>query len=81
MERRNTQRTRIMKGGKLVSLQHASAVDCIVRNISVKGACLELFTALSVPEELELSFDAFRTVRRCRVRWRTAKELGVAFDT
>ena len=81
MERRNTQRTRVVKGGKLVSRQHASTVDCTVRNISIQGACLELVTTVSMPEELELSFDAFRTIRRCRVKWRTAKELGVAFDT
>jgi hypothetical protein len=79
MERRNPPRTRVLKGGKLIFNQHASVIDCTVRNLSNNGACLQLVTTLSVPEEFELSFDSFRTVRHCRVRWRTAEKLGVAF--
>ena len=80
MERRDTPRTRVIKKAKLISHQDASAVDCTVRNLSNKGACLELVTTASIPGELALSFDSFRTIRRCLVKWRTAKELGVAFD-
>lgn len=81
MERRKTPRTRITKGGKLISRQQASPIDCTVSNVSNSGACLELATTASMPEELELSFDSFRTIRHCRVKWRSAKKLGVAFAT
>jgi hypothetical protein len=33
-----------------------------------------------VPEYFELTFELGRTRRPCRVIWRTADELGVAFE-
>ena len=79
MERRNLGRTRVLKGGKLIFNRSASVIDCTVRNLSNRGACLELVTTLGVPEEFELSFDSFRSVRQCLVKWRTGQKLGVVF--
>jgi PilZ domain len=79
MERRNTVRMRVLKGGKLSFDRVGSTIDCTVRNLSNRGACLELGTIMCVPEEFDLSFDSFRSIRHCRVRWRTGKKLGVAF--
>ncbi len=81
MERRNTTRTRVLKGGKLIFNRSSSVIDCTVRNLSNRGACLELVTTLRVPEEFELSFDSFRSARHCRVTWRTGRKLGVAFNS
>jgi hypothetical protein len=79
MEQRERQRTLILKGGKLMFNQQDSLVDCTVRNLTNRGACLLVQTTIGVPREFDLSFDSFRTVRRCYVKWRTESRLGIAF--
>ena len=34
----------------------------------------------ALPPNFELSFDKFRTARKCRLIWRDAAFLGVAFE-
>jgi hypothetical protein len=33
-----------------------------------------------LPPDFELTFDSFRTIRRCRVIWRQGDVVGVAFQ-
>ena len=63
MERRHIGRTRVFKGGKILN-GNAFRLDCVVRNLSNDGACIEVASTVSVPDEFELSFDSSRTVRR-----------------
>jgi hypothetical protein len=34
-----------------------------------------------LPLNFDLSFDGFRTIRRCRMVWREGNFLGAAFET
>ena len=43
-EQRNQSRQRVFKAGKIVVKQGASVFDCIVRNLSDDGACVDLGT-------------------------------------
>jgi hypothetical protein len=78
-EQRNQSRQRVFKAGKIVVKQGASVFDCIVRNLSDDGACVDLGTTLGVPDCFVLNIEADRTSRLCQVVWRTERRIGVRF--
>ena len=78
-ERRDVQRTRIVRSAKIIAPRRASVIHCTVQNITSGGACLKLANTYGVPETFELTFELGRTRRPCRVVWRTADQLGVTF--
>jgi len=79
-ERRQAPRTRVLKAAQLIFDPHCSVIDCIVCDLSIGGACLQMPNPAGLPEAFELSFDSFRSARRCRVRWRTENNIGVSFS-
>jgi hypothetical protein len=78
-ERREIQRTRVLRTVQLHIPGHANAVESSVRNLTAKGAGLTIYTAI-LPLTFYLSFDAFRTMRLCRLIWRRNDKVGVMFD-
>lgn len=76
-ERRHIHRTRVFKAAKLFG--DACTADCLVQDISVDGARLVLVSTASIPDTIDLSFDGARTLRSCRVVWRSPMEIGVQF--
>jgi methyl-accepting chemotaxis protein len=76
-ERRRVRRTQTYKCAK-ISL-NGSLRDCVVRNISSLGARLALVSTAYIPDEIFLTFDNARTLRTCRVAWRSTTEIGVEF--
>jgi hypothetical protein len=79
-DRRDVQRTKVLRNAKIIAPRRASVIHCTVQNITSGGACLKLANTSGVPEHFELTFELGRTRRPCRVIWRTADELGVAFE-
>ena len=59
-----------------------SAITCIVRDLSISGAALDVTSSANIPEHFILSFraDADGRHMRCRVVWRNEDRIGVAFD-
>ncbi len=55
-----------------------SKIDCIIRNISVGGAKLEVASVTDIPNTFDLLVPG-RPPHPCRVQWRAMKELGVSF--
>jgi len=53
---------------------------CVIRDVSLGGACLELDGAIAVPETLDL-VPAYSDARACRVTWRADGRLGLEFQT
>jgi len=53
---------------------------CIVRDLTNHGACLQLPSTADLPDEFDLTFDAGRTLRKCRVAWQTLTNVGVSFE-
>jgi hypothetical protein len=53
-------------------------VGCIVRNVSDGGARLEVASVRGVPDAFDLLVPKHRP-QRCRVAWRSLKEIGVEF--
>jgi len=80
-ERRSIGRTRIAKGAVLFFSGQIGVRSCGVTDITNRGACLRTQDLSVLPVNFDLSFDNFRTIRRCRLIWRDGDSLGVAFDT
>jgi PilZ domain len=77
-ERRRAKRIRTLKSGRIVIDPNMSALDCIVRNLSPRGALL-LVPSIAVPDNFELVFSASRARHECRVAWRASDRVGVEF--
>ena len=77
-ENRTSQRQRILKGARIVLANGSSTIDCTVRNLSDRGAKLQVTSIVGIPDTFQLMVpNAPR--RACRVVWRKANELGVVF--
>jgi hypothetical protein len=77
-ERRAGVRCRVLKGAKLI-LGTASILDCLVHNLTNRGATIEIANAADLPENLSMTFDGGRTIRPCRLAWRKSGQIGVQF--
>ena len=54
-------------------------IDCLVRNISVTGAALEVSSQYGIPEEFNLVVPADGLNLPCHIVWRQDYRIGVAF--
>jgi PilZ domain-containing protein len=79
MEQRRQTRSRTLKSARILFNDHRSVIDCTVRNLSPTGACLNVASALGIPERFDVMFDADQSVRACRMVWHKEKQLGVEF--
>jgi hypothetical protein len=78
-ERRKHQRLRVFKSVKLV-FGNASVLDCVVRDLTTVGARLEIPNTIDLPQVFEMTFDGGRSIRSCRLVWRTSSGTGVEFS-
>jgi hypothetical protein len=78
-ERRKFQRTNVQKAARIIAARCHQLIGCTVLNVSMSGAEIIVANAADVPNEFELTFDAARTMRPCRVAWRTENRIGLAF--
>jgi hypothetical protein len=79
-ERRRALRKRALMAAKIAFRDHHAAIDCVVRNISTTGACLETASPVGVPEAFDLVLERDHSSYPCRVVWRSEKRIGVAFQ-
>jgi len=79
-ERRNVARTRVLRNAEIILNDRGTVVHCTLLDVNRGGARLSLGSTYTISEAFELTFDNARTRRRCRVMWRTATQLGIAFE-
>jgi hypothetical protein len=79
-EHRIDRRLRTLKAGT-ISFSHAGGIDCVVRNLSATGACLEVDSPVGFPDEFTLVIKTDNVTRPCQVAWRKAKRVGVRFQS
>ncbi len=79
IENRIAQRSRVLKDGKIVTLDFQSVIDCCVRDISATGARIKCLHAAKVPGEFRLMMPGDNTIRDARVVWRREALLGIIF--
>ncbi|MBO6720158.1 MAG: PilZ domain-containing protein [Enhydrobacter sp.] len=76
-ERRDAPRRRTLFSGKIIFNQQSSVFNCIVRNISDAGACLEIDSPVGIPDQFELLVEDAGIKADYRVIWRRGKRIGV----
>jgi hypothetical protein len=67
-----------MKSAKLV-IDRSAIVECVVRNLTNTGARIQIANTVHLPQDFEMTFDGGRSIRPCRLVWRTLNETGVEF--
>lgn len=77
-ERRQKQRHRTLKTG-VITLNHGGGFDCVVRNLSDIGACLEFESPVGIPDTFMLMVKPERIQHPCQVIWRSPRKIGVSF--
>ena len=77
-ERRKLTRTRVLKGAKML-LGKSSVIDCLARDLTNKGAGLDVKNTIDLPETVDLTLDAGHSIRRSRLVWRKLNKTGVEF--
>jgi len=80
-ERRSIGRTKIAKGALLFFVGQTGVHSCGVIDITNVGAGIRTQDLPALPLNFELSFDNFRTLRKCRLIWRNGDLVGVAFES
>ena len=78
MERRAAPRKPVLISGAIEFA--GSTINCLIRNISISGAALDVTNPLDIPERFDLVFKADSTHIPCHVIWRQEEQIGVAFD-
>jgi PilZ domain len=78
MERRANTRNPVLMSG---AIQFAgSTINCLIRDISISGAALDVAEPHDIPEHFNLVFKADGTHIPCHVVWRQKERIGVTFD-
>jgi hypothetical protein len=82
LDRRQSARDRVIYGGVADIGEHGASRDCVVRNISDKGASLEFSSVVKLPKE-QLSLRIARKGRSflAKVIWWRDNFVGVAFSS
>jgi hypothetical protein len=57
-----------------------STINCLISNISISGAAIEVTNPHDIPERFNLVFKADDAHIPCHVIWRQEERIGVAFD-
>jgi hypothetical protein len=55
-------------------------IDCMVRELSITGAALEVPNPIGIPASFTLMVPGDGLQLRCHIVWRTEYRMGVAFD-
>jgi hypothetical protein len=79
-ERRMEHRRRVFRGAQLRFNRGYGAFECVIRNESANGACLQIGDSSVVPAHFELVLNGEASGRMAHVRWRRTDALGVEFE-
>ncbi len=77
-EHRTEVRQKTLKGGQALYKGHNCSFECLVYDISGKGARIRLKDPFKVPEAFTLKLSTGET-HHCAVVWQAADKIGVEF--
>ena len=80
-DRRQGHRDRVFLGGVAEINERGSTMDCVVRNVSDRGACVEIDESAKLPDEISLNIPRKGHSVLARLIWRHANRVGLAFRT
>ena len=76
-EKRKHSRTEINEPAYVSS--GGSVTGCVVRNISVEGAAIDVENPAFVPQRFRLVMASDSSVRECRIAWIQKNRIGLTF--
>jgi hypothetical protein len=79
LDRRQSPRFKTYKAAQVVFNGRWSTLDCLVRNLSGQGACLEIPSTVDIPVTFSMMSKQEKTEQTCRLVWRTKHHVGVVF--
>ena len=77
-DRRHSVRDKVLLGGVAEVSDSGSTMDCVVRNFSEDGACIELEAPATLPDEVQLTIARKGCAYRATIVWRHANRYGVS---
>src|ERR1700741_1837908 len=80
-DRRERVRDKGFLGGVAEINERGSTVDCVVRNISDDGACVEFPSSTNLPAQINLTIGRKGRSFLAEMIWRQANRVGLAFRT
>jgi hypothetical protein len=78
-DRRESVRDKVFLGGVAEINERGSTMDCVVRNFSETGACVEFDSTTRLPEQMNLTIAHKGRSFLARMIWRQANRVGLAF--
>jgi PilZ domain-containing protein len=78
-DRRRSARHRVLKVAK-IAFGRTGIIDATVRNLSDRGACLQVASPLGIPDTFDLMLLSDGEKKPCRVVWRKERQIGVEFS-
>lgn len=79
-DRRASARDKVLYGG-VAEINDNATMDCVVRNFSESGACVELESTASIPREIKVTIARKGRSYLAEMIWRQANRVGLAFKT
>jgi len=80
-EKRQRQRRRVLRTGRILFANGACILDCTIKNITEHGAMLQIDHAGSVPDEFQLYEPTKLLLHEARVVRRANHMVGVAITS
>lgn len=78
-ERRSERRHRVLKGATISFNKGYGALQCVVRNMTEKGAMLAFGETTGIPSEFNFQLAGNDDVKRARICWRQTELVGIEF--
>ena len=79
LDRRQDVRNKVIFGGVAGINESGSTMDCVMRNISERGACVEVDSTARLPDEMSRSIPRKGRSFLAELIWRQANRVGLAF--
>jgi len=79
-DRRANVRDKVIFGG-VAEFNDTATMDCVVRNFSEHGACVEVEPSAQIPQQMNLTIARKGRSFLAQMIWRQADRVGLAFRT
>ena len=79
-DRRQSARDKVLLGAVTRTNGLGATVNCVVRNFSEDGACIELEAPATLPEEMHLTIARKGRSYLARIVWQQEKRIGLALQ-
>jgi hypothetical protein len=80
-ERRTEHRRRILKGAVIKFNNGFGNLECVLRNLTSKGARISMAQTGGIPTQLQIHIAGECAPIEANVQWRTPRDIGLSFSS